>query len=266
MTDQPSAQSPTSAGGTAETPASGRAAYQIIVRKNGPYTVVGGIPLVHKTQVITEYGEPITWVLDRIIPTDDFCYGDGRYDLCRCGRSKTKPFCDSSHRAANFGGVAFDGAETAPTNLTERRRMPLRNGAGNIVVRQDQSLCIQSGFCGNRLTNLRRMVKDSDDTAVLSQIIAMVERCPSGSFTYSFTNSGPDAEPDLPAQIAVTTEISEAGLIIGALWVTGNIPIVRADGQPFQARNRVTLCRCGLSRSKPLCDGTHRLKNVIDEG
>lgn len=263
MTDQPSAQpSP-----GADPPASDRPVYQIIVRKNGPYTVIGGVPLVHKTQIITAYGEPITWRLDRIIPTEAFQYGDdGRYDLCRCGRSKTKPFCDASHRAANYGGVAFDGTETAPTNQTERRRMPLRNAAGNIIVRQDQSLCIQSGFCGNRFTNLRRMVKDSEDTAVLSQIIAMVERCPSGSFTYSLTADGPDLEPDLPQQIAVTTEISEVGHIISALWITGGIPIVRADGQPFQVRNRVTLCRCGLSRSKPLCDGTHRMKNVPDEG
>ena len=31
-----------------------------------------------------------------------------------------------------------------------------------------------------------------------------------------------------------------------------------ADGQPFETRNRVTLCNCGSSSQKPLCDGTHR--------
>lgn len=33
---------------------------------------------------------------------------------------------------------------------------------------------------------------------------------------------------------------------------------VRSDGRPQEARNRVTLCRCGHSGNKPLCDGTHR--------
>ena len=48
------------------------------------------------------------------------------------------------------------------------------------------------------------------------------------------------------------------GPIIGPLWVTGNIPIERSDGKPFEIRNRVTLCRCGESKLKPLCDGLHR--------
>ncbi|MFE9694277.1 CDGSH iron-sulfur domain-containing protein [Micromonospora sp. NPDC005806] len=42
------------------------------------------------------------------------------------------------------------------------------------------------------------------------------------------------------------------------MWVTGAVPVLRADGQPLQIRNRMTLCRCGHSSSKPLCDGTHR--------
>jgi CDGSH-type Zn-finger protein len=46
--------------------------------------------------------------------------------------------------------------------------------------------------------------------------------------------------------------------LVYAAWVTGNIPIERADGKPFETRNRVTLCRCGHSENKPLCDGTHR--------
>jgi CDGSH-type Zn-finger protein len=34
--------------------------------------------------------------------------------------------------------------------------------------------------------------------------------------------------------------------------------VERSDGQPFETRNRVTLCCCGESKKKPLCDGTHR--------
>jgi hypothetical protein len=118
---------------------------------------------------------------------------------------------------------------------------------------------MESGFCGNRVTNIEKMVPETADTQVRAQVMAMVERCPSGSYTYSLEEGGADIEPDLPQQIAVATEITLDGPITGSLWVTGNIPIERADGQPFETRNRVTLCSCGLSKIKPLCDGTHRV-------
>jgi CDGSH-type Zn-finger protein len=56
----------------------------------------------------------------------------------------------------------------------------------------------------------------------------------------------------------VTIEMTDSGPIMGALWVTGNIAIERSDGEPLERRNRVTLCRCGESMIKPLCDGRHR--------
>ncbi|AKB11853.1 Iron-binding zinc finger CDGSH type [Methanosarcina thermophila] len=43
----------------------------------------------------------------------------------------------------------------------------------------------------------------------------------------------------------------------GPLWVRGGIPIESADGKLYEIRNRVTLCRCGKSKNKPLCDGSH---------
>jgi CDGSH-type Zn-finger protein len=43
----------------------------------------------------------------------------------------------------------------------------------------------------------------------------------------------------------------------GPLFVSGGVPIERADGEPMELSNRVTLCRCGRSSNKPLCDGTH---------
>ena len=32
---------------------------------------------------------------------------------------------------------------------------------------------------------------------------------------------------------------------------------IKGEGEPIETRNRVTLCRCGGSAKKPLCDGTH---------
>jgi CDGSH-type Zn-finger protein len=219
---------------------------KIVVQENGPYTVHGGIPLVHKTQVVSEHGEPLTWKKEKTIGTGE------TYDLCRCGQSREKPFCDMTH-----WDIGFDGTETADTRVTAERQVTYA-GATNIVVKRDHSLCMESGFCGNRITNIEKMAAETGDTQVRAQVIAMIERCPSGSYTYSIKEGEPDIEPDLPQQIAVTTEITSDGPIAGPLWVTGNIPIERADGQPFETRNRVTLCCCGLSKIKPLCDSAHR--------
>jgi CDGSH-type Zn-finger protein len=43
----------------------------------------------------------------------------------------------------------------------------------------------------------------------------------------------------------------------GPLWVRGGIPIEASDGFEYEVRQRVTLCRCGHSRNKPFCDGSH---------
>jgi CDGSH-type Zn-finger protein len=223
---------------------------KIVVRKNGPYIVRGGIPLVRKAQVVSEYGEPLTWKKGEVIETGE------TYSLCRCGQSNKKPFCDGTHAK-----IGFDGTESADTGVTAERQVIFAGGT-KIVVKCDHYLCMGSGFCGNRIANIQQMIPDTADTVVRAQVIAMIERCPSGSLTYSIEADEADIEPDLPQQIAVTTEITSDGPIAGPLWVTGNIPIERADGRPFETRNRVTLCCCGLSENKPLCDGTHRAMGV----
>lgn len=43
----------------------------------------------------------------------------------------------------------------------------------------------------------------------------------------------------------------------GPLFVTGGVPVRRADGGVMEVRNRQTLCRCGSSSNKPLCEGSH---------
>ncbi|MGI8972701.1 MAG: CDGSH iron-sulfur domain-containing protein [Gaiella sp.] len=67
----------------------------IVVRENGPYKVTG----------------PIT-ILDPDGRTFEVPAGSA-VALCRCGRSANKPFCDASHRTAEF--VAED---TAPRALS----------------------------------------------------------------------------------------------------------------------------------------------------
>jgi CDGSH-type Zn-finger protein len=220
---------------------------RIVLIKNGPYLVEGNVPLVSKTQVVSEQGEPLTWRKD-----GEIVINEEKYYLCRCGQSSNPPFCDGTHRK-----VGFDGTETAATALTGTRKLKIPRGTG-IFVEKDSSLCMLSGYCGFADAKLNRLVASTQDSKIRALVMAMIERCPSGALTYRIEAEGPEIEPDLPQQVAVTTEIASFGSMRGPLWVTGGIPIERSDGQPFAARNRVTLCNCGQSCNKPLCDGTHR--------
>ena len=44
---------------------------------------------------------------------------------------------------------------------------------------------------------------------------------------------------------------------LGPLWVRGGVQLIGADGFEYEVRNRMTLCRCGASKNKPFCDGSH---------
>jgi hypothetical protein len=94
------------------------------------------------------------------------------------------------------------------------------------------------------------MRRHSGDPEVLAQIIDKLDNCPSGALAYALENGGEMIEPDLPKEVVVIPD--------GPLWVTGGVPVERSDGKPLETRNRVTLCRCGASSIKPLCDGTHK--------
>ena len=216
---------------------------KITVRPNGPYIVRGGIPLVRKTEVMSEHGEPLTWKKEDVLSTES------TYRLCRCGQSSTKPFCDSTHTL-----VDFDGLETAdPGPIADRERI---FKGEKIVVRDDHSLCTHSGFCGNRITNIWKMLKESEESIVRGQIMAMVENCPSGTLSFALDADSEVIEPDLPTEIAIIPD--------GPLWVSGGIPVERRDGQPLETRNRMNLCRCGASSNKPFCDGSHKKIGFTD--
>jgi CDGSH-type Zn-finger protein/ferredoxin len=207
----------------------------ISIAPNGPYLVTG-LRLVARVPVHTAAGEPIAWEKGPVIDAKE------RYALCRCGSSDRKPFCDGTHAR-----VGFDGTETA-TGTYDERAVPME--APGIVVRDDRSICVHAGFCGTAATNVWKMVGRSEATDVRSQMLAMIERCPSGALTYRFEGSSHDNEPDLATQVAVMPD--------GPLLVTGGVTVTRADGAGMETRNRVTLCRCGQSENKPLCDGTHK--------
>ena len=76
--------------------------FKIKVKYNSAYVVTGGVPLVDLTMETDEQGLSVRWKEGHRYPLQE------RYKLCRCGKSKEKPFCDDSHH-----DFPFDGTETA---------------------------------------------------------------------------------------------------------------------------------------------------------
>jgi hypothetical protein len=75
--------------------------------------------------------------------------------------------------------------------------------------------------------------------------------------------SGKAVEPEFEAS-AMLIEDPEKGCS-GPLWLRGGVQVIGADGFADEVRNRVTLCRCGASRNKPFCDGSHASIGFSDQ-
>jgi len=43
-----------------------------------------------------------------------------------------------------------------------------------------------------------------------------------------------------------------------SIRVTGTVDFVDADGNVTETKTDFSLCRCGASKEKPFCDGSHR--------
>jgi CDGSH-type Zn-finger protein len=44
----------------------------------------------------------------------------------------------------------------------------------------------------------------------------------------------------------------------GSVRVTGTVDFVDAEGNVIETKTDFSLCRCGASKEKPFCDGSHR--------
>ena len=208
--------------------------YAISIEKDGPYVVKGGVPLTRKSILYSEHHEPLAW------QHDDTLKSANTMRLCRCGHSNKKPYCDGSH--AHEGFSATEDAPLSPSASRARRFE-----GTDITMTDDSPLCVHAGFCGDRDEDVWAMIPKTDDSKVRFTVIHRVHNCPAGKL--SIERNGALLEPDLPEEIAAVKD--------GPLWVTGGIPVTLPDGTTLEVRNRVTLCRCGQSKIKPYCDGSH---------
>jgi CDGSH-type Zn-finger protein len=214
---------------------------RVTVSENGPYIVTGDIPLAKQTIAADAEGGSEAWQKG-----PDVAHRE-TYALCRCGASQTKPFCDASHLKSGF-----DGAETASRDAYLDQAKVLD---GPILQLTDaESLCAFGRFCDPN-GNVWSQVTRTDDPEIRTMFIRQVNECPSGRLVAWDKASGRTVEQALPVSIGLIEDPEQE--CSGPLWLQGGIPIVAADGFEYEVRNRVTLCRCGASKNKPFCDGTH---------
>ena len=214
---------------------------KVVVSKNGPYLVTGAVPLAKQTIVADRAGESQSWKEGGALPTQD------SYALCRCGRSATKPFCDGTHKK-----IGFDGTETASREPYREQAQVMQGPA--LALTDAEALCAFARFCDPN-GKVWNQVERTDDAQVRSEFLRQVNHCPSGRLVAWDRRSGEPIEPPLPVSIGLIEDPAEG--VNGPLWLRGGIPVVAADGFAYEIRNRVTLCRCGASRNKPFCDGSH---------
>jgi CDGSH-type Zn-finger protein len=214
---------------------------RVKVMKDGPYIVSGALPLSKTTIGVDERGECVDWIEGEGVDAPE------NYALCRCGRSSTKPFCDGSHFVAGF-----DGTETADRGDYDDRAS-LLVGPG-VDVADVEDLCAKARFCYSWGT-LWRSVPLTGDPTTMERVERQACLCPAGRYVPRDKRTGWAMEPEFDPSIGLVQDPQRD--VSGGLWLRGGISVEAADGETYEVRNRVTLCRCGGSRNKPFCDGTH---------
>jgi CDGSH-type Zn-finger protein len=213
----------------------------ITVSKDGPYIVTGGVPLMVMEICNDAEGNCRTWRTVEEFPIQQ------TYALCRCGHSKNKPFCDGTHVH-----IHFNGGETAGDESYLRHPKIIKGP--ELELADYEGLCVHARFC-MRAGGIWNLTEQSDIVVARNTAIEEACNCPSGRLVLKDRKTDKTIEPELEKSIVVV-EYPARGEH-GPLWVRGGIPVVSSGGKPYSVRNRLTLCRCGKSRNKPFCDGSH---------
>jgi len=152
--------------------------------------------------------------------------------LCRCGASNSKPFCDSSHIRIGFSDER--DPDRTPDGVVDYRSAAK---ALPLVFRDGEKPWIQP------------------DRADADTIVEVVRRCPSGALRY--TRHGQPGPSDLNAP---SIRIARNGP-----YEVQGCDLDTENWSEGASRERFTLCRCGGSKNKPFCDGTHRSIKFQDD-
>jgi CDGSH-type Zn-finger protein len=214
---------------------------KIVVEIDGPYRVEGGVPLAKQIIEANAEGGSFEW------REGDAFRAQNSYELCRCGQSHDKPYCDGSHEE-----VGFDGSETA-SRAAYLEQAQVFDGP-LMELTDAESLCAYARFCDPH-GQVWNLIEQTDSEEARELVRHEAGHCPAGRLVAWDKRAKQAFEPVFDPSIGLV-EDPQMG-VSGPIWVRGGIPVESADGTPYEVRNRLTLCRCGASNNKPFCDGTH---------
>ncbi len=173
-----------------------------------------------------------------------------KMSLCRCGHSEDKPFCDGSHLDVDFNDEKKE--DRVPDKVVKYK-------GDNITIYDNRGVCSHIGYC----TGLLPMVFDKSrfkwidpNAADVKDIIKICELCPSGSLSYSLPG-GERIQVEHKHKKKIKISPGPYGEH-GPFDVEGGIKLKSEENFEPECEEHYSLCRCGSSKNKPFCDGTHR--------
>ena len=175
----------------------------------------------------------------------------GNVALCRCGYSKAKPFCDGTHRNTDFRSAKLSDGEWDFRTDYEGKEVSIHDNRG---------ICAHIGYCTDQLPEVFRMGVEpwiDPDGAPGERAAEQTRRCPSGALSHS-TEGVEHRDQDRPPTIQVVAA--------GPYFVTGGPELLDTERGEGASLEHYALCRCGRSKNKPLCDGTHWYVDFDDPG
>jgi len=195
--------------------------------ENGPYLLKSEATSTVKLCIRGPAGETVSSVSD--------------VALCRCGGSSNKPFCDGTHRKNGFSDQNESSAE--------ENRVANYSGA-QVSIHDNRSICAHAGYCTDQLSAVFKMGSNpwiDPDGASVEEVIALVNQCPSGALSYTVDSS----------EVREQTSEPRIRIIKDGPYAVSGVDLADHELGAGATSARYTLCRCGASKNKPFCDGSH---------
>ena len=130
-----------------------------------------------------------------------------------------------------------------------------------ITVYWDPKKCIHSENCINNLPGVFDQNKKpwiNLKGASSKAIMKSIDRCPSGALSYKKKGGEEETKAEAAAKTIMEPVAQIKVVRDGPLLISGNCILIYEDGKATPQDKPFALCRCGRSKNKPYCDGSHK--------